>query len=122
MEKEIQQAIDLLIANGYEVTPPQTDIQINEEFERWWNMYNKKRGREKCLKRWLRLTKKDRTACINATPAYVRSITVKQYQKDPFTYLNQRGWEDEIIDEYEESANRTAIEFATRAANIFNSK
>lgn len=122
MEKEIQQAIDLLIANGYEVTPPQTDIEINEEFERWWNMYNKKRGREKCLKRWLRLSKKDRTACINATPSYVRSITVKQYQKDPFTYLNQRGWEDEIIDEYEESANRTAIEFATRAANIFNSK
>lgn len=122
MEQEIQNAIDLLRANGYEVTPPQTPYEINDEFEQWWNMYNKKRGKEKCKRRWARLNKKDRTACMAATPAYVRSITEKQYQKDPFTYLNGRCWEDEIIDPYGEAEQRATISFATKAAAILNAE
>ena len=35
MEKEIRQAIDLLLQHGYEVTPPQSATEINNEFERW---------------------------------------------------------------------------------------
>ena len=120
MEKEIQQAIDLLLQNGYEVTPPQSVKEINDDFEQWWNLYNKKRGKDKCLKRWMRMSKKDRLACITATPAYVRSVSEKQYQKDPFTYLNGRCWEDEIIDFYGEAEQRTAIGFATKAAAILN--
>ena len=54
MEKEIQQAIDLLLQNGYEVTPSQSVKEINDDFEQWWNLYNKKRGKDKCLKRWIR--------------------------------------------------------------------
>lgn len=120
MEKEIQQAIDLLLQHGYEVTPPQSISEVNKEFEMWWNVYNKKRGKDKCQKRWARLSKKDRQACIAATPAYVRSISEKQYQKDPFTYLNGRCWEDEIIDPYGHSEQQAAIGFAERMATILN--
>lgn len=118
-EKEIQQAIDLLLRNGYEVTPPQSLVEINNDFEKWWNIYNKKRGKEKCAKRWARMSKKDREACMAATPAYVRSIFEKQYQKDPFTYLNGRCWEDEIIDPYD-IQQQSAVTFAARAASILN--
>lgn len=120
MKEEIQKAIDLLLANGYEITPPQTIGEICNDFEQWWNLYNKKRGKDKCQKRWARMTKKERQACIAATPAYVRSITDKQFQKDPFTYLNGRCWQDEIIDPYGNSEQRTAVEFATKAAAILN--
>lgn len=120
MEKEIQQAIDLLLQHGYEVTPPQSEEEINNEFERWWNMYDKKCGKNKCLRKWVNMPKKDRISCITATPAYVKSRPVKQYRKDPFTYLNGRCWEDEIIDPYGEVEQRTAIEFATKAAAILN--
>ena len=71
-------------------------------FEYWWTLYDKKRGREKCLQKWQRLTESDRTACINATPAYVASTPDKQFRKDPLTYLNQKAWNDEII-------NRNAV-------------
>lgn len=120
MEKEIQQAIDLLLQHGYEVTPPQSEEEINNEFECWWNMYDKKCGKNKCLRKWVNMPKKDRISCITATPAYVKSRPVKQYRKDPFTYLNGRCWEDEIIDPYGEAEQRTAIGFATKAAAILN--
>lgn len=115
--KEIQQAISILQANGYEVIPPQSISSLNEEFERWWNIYDKKRGKPKCLKKWQRMSKKDRIACIEATPRYVASITSKFYQKDPFTYLNQRGWEDEIYTEYDNEQQE--LGFARTAAAVF---
>lgn len=121
MEKEIQQAIDLLLRNGYEITPPQTVSEINDEFETWWKLYNKKRGKDKCQKRWARMSKKERQACIAETPAYVRSVPNKQYQKDPFTYLNGKCWEDEIIDPYGQE-QQSAIGFAARMATILNAE
>ena len=67
------------------------------DFEIWWEMYDKKRGKEKCLKKWAKLTKIEREDCLNATPAYVASTPDKQYRKDPQTYLNGKCWNDEII-------------------------
>jgi fatty acid-binding protein DegV len=67
------------------------------DFEIWWEMYDKKRGKEKCLKKWAKLTKQEREDCLNATPAYVASTPDKQYRKDPQTYLNNKSWNDEII-------------------------
>lgn len=122
MEEEIQKAIDLLAQHGYDVVAPQAASEIIEDFEAWWELYAKKRGREKCLKRWMRMPKKDRAACIAATPAYVRSVTEKQYQKDPYTYLNGRCWEDEIIDPYDDRQQRATIDFTTKATAIFNAK
>lgn len=112
-EKEIQQAIALLEAAGYEVIPPQITAVLDNEFEKWWQLYDKKRGKEKCQKKWARMTKKDREACIMATPRYVASITNKVYQKDPLTYLNGRAWEDEIYTEYDEyQSNKQELTFA----------
>lgn len=42
MEKEIRQAIDLLLQHGYEVTPPQSIKEINDDFEQWWNIQQKR--------------------------------------------------------------------------------
>ena len=122
MEKEIQEAIELLTHKGYEVIPPQSISIINKEFEDWWNLYNKKVGKEKCLKKWQHMTKKDRKACIEATPRYVDSITQKVYQKHPLTYLNSRSWEDEIYSEYDEPTARkqqTELAFTRTAAEVF---
>ena len=41
MDKEIQQAIYLLQQHGYEVIMPQSVTEINEEFEYWWQLYNR---------------------------------------------------------------------------------
>lgn len=68
------------------------------DFETWWGMYDKKRGREKCEKKWAKMSSRDKAACIAATPAYVASTAEKRFRKDPYTYLNQKAWNDEIID------------------------
>ena len=121
MNEDIQAAIALLKANGYDVAPCQTTEEIDESFELWWNMYEKKRGKEKCHKKWNRMSRNDREACIRATPSYVKSIEEKVYQKDPFTYLNNRAWEDEIIDRYASKNVRNEYYFAQKAARILNS-
>lgn len=68
-----------------------------ETFIRWWNLYDKKRGREKCLRKWLKLSKKEQADCIAATPKYVQATPDKQFRKDPYTYLHNKAWHDEII-------------------------
>ena len=66
-------------------------------FEKWWNLYNKKRGHKKCLEKWKKLPIEARMACIAAAPAYVASTPDIQFRKDPLTYLNGECWNDEII-------------------------
>lgn len=119
-QDKLKDAIDLLEANGYEVIAPQSDAIIDQEFEQWWNLYDKKRGKMKCLRKWQHMNRKDRVACIGATPRYVASVTTKVYQKDPLTYLNGRCWEDEIYTEFDGEQQKTAIAFARTAAEVFS--
>lgn len=68
----------------------------DSSFEEWWNLYQKKRGKEKCRKKWAKLSAKDRKACIDATPAYVASTPDVVFRKDPYTYLHNKSWQDEV--------------------------
>ena len=72
-------------------------LTVDDTFNKWWTLYDKKRGREKCLIKWKRMTGEEQFACIAATPAYVESTPDKTYRKDPLTYLNGKCWNDEII-------------------------
>ena len=76
-------------------------------FSEWWEMYDKKCGRKDCEKKWKKLTELEKSECIAATPAYVRSTPDKQFRKNPLTYLNQKAWNDEII--YRNAANTQHI-------------
>jgi hypothetical protein len=75
----------------------QFDGELMTPFEYWWDLYDKKRGKEKCIKKWNQMTNDECIACISATSAYVASTPDKQFRKDPLTYLNQKAWNDEII-------------------------
>jgi len=80
----------ILLADGIEV------VDADSSFDQWWELYQKKRGKDKCLKKWQKLSQKDRQACLNATPAYVASTPDVNFRKDPYTYLNNKSWNDEI--------------------------
>lgn len=120
MEEKVKNAIDFLTSLGYEVIEPQSITIINQEFEKWWQIYNKKRGKSRCMRKWAQMPKKDRKACIEATPRYVASITNKVFQKDPLTYLNGRAWEDEVYTEFGEQQKYDGTIFANTAAAVFN--
>lgn len=98
MTEEIRQAIQLLEENGYKVTAPPKEVKDEYTFERAWNLYDKKVGcKAKLEKKWNSMSQKDRKAAIEYIPLYVLSQPDKQYRKNFQTFLNQRGWEDELI-------------------------
>lgn len=98
MTEEIRQAIQLLEENGYKVTAPPKEVKDEYTFERAWNLYDKKVGcKAKLEKKWNSMSQKDRKAAIEYIPLYVLSQPNKQYRKNFQTFLNQRGWEDELI-------------------------
>ena len=98
MTDEINQAIQLLEENGYKITAPPKEVKDEYTFERAWNLYEKKVGcKAKLEKKWNSMSQKDRKAAIEYIPLYVISKPDKQFRKNFQTFLNQRGWEDELI-------------------------
>lgn len=77
------------------------EVKVKEElpaFELFWKLYDKKRDREKCEKKWSKLSKSDRDKIIQNLGKYIQSTPDKQYRKDPSTYLNNKSWENEVIE------------------------
>ena len=98
MTEEIRQAIQLLEENGYKVTAPPKEVKDEYTFDRAWNLYDKKVGcKAKLEKKWNSMSQKDRKAAIEYIPLYVITTEDKKYRKNFQTFLNQRGWEDELI-------------------------
>ena len=70
---------------------------INIDFEIFWNLYNKKKGdKDKVESKWNKLKDEERQKIIDTLPAFLNSITDKQYQPFPETYINNKRWNDEV--------------------------
>ena len=70
-------------------------------FDKFWDIYDNKKSRDKCLKKWMLLPAQDRANIMKALPAYIKSTPERQYRKHPLTYLNQLCWKDTIYKEGE---------------------
>ena len=70
---------------------------LNIPFDVFWKTYAKSVGRDKCEAKWKSLSAKVREQIMQHLPAYVASKPVKKFRKDPMTYLNGKGWLDDII-------------------------
>jgi hypothetical protein len=67
-------------------------------FDGFWNLYDKKRGdKTKVEKKWDKLTEEVKRDIMEYIPKYKQAQPDKQYRKDPMTFLNNCGWEDELI-------------------------
>ena len=76
--------------------------KIYKSFIDWWKLYDKKVGKDKTLHFWLKKLDQSLVEDImNHTKRYVKA-TDKQYRKNPYTYLYNSSWEDEIMNEEEE--------------------
>lgn len=66
-------------------------------FNRWWDLYDNKKGRDQCEVKWHNvMTKAERKAATEHTPFYVAMTPNRDFRKNPFTYLNQKCWKDEM--------------------------
>lgn len=73
------------------------EIMIWPTFEDWWILYDKSRSKSKCEKKWIKIIQVEREKIMAHTGQYVLATPEKQYRKDPYTYLNNHCWTDEII-------------------------
>ena len=79
------------------VNKEKKNINVQNEFERFWNEYDKKISKKKSLILWDKLSESDKEEIFKTLPEYVKSTPVKKYRKNPDVYLRNRAWEDEII-------------------------
>ena len=70
---------------------------LNIPFDIFWKTYAKSAAKDKCEAKWNALSNKVRDEIMQHLPAYVASTPVKKFRKDPMTYLNGKGWLDDII-------------------------
>jgi hypothetical protein len=85
------------IAVTDKVTVTDKVIDINISFESFWNLYNKKVNAKDCESKWNKLKDGERQKIIDTLPNFLNSVVDKQFLPYPVTYLNQKRWNDEIL-------------------------
>lgn len=82
------------------VVEPDFEVLPYPTFDDFWNAYDKKRGDVSKIKiKWSKLSQSDKEAIMDYIPKYIFSQPDKQYRKDPLTFLNNKSWNDEIIEQ-----------------------
>lgn len=82
---------------------------INVPFAKFWDLYDKKVEREKVEKKWKKLTDAEREAIMLYIPKYKLAQPNKQYRKNPDTFLNNKSWQDELIDTTEANGDEVLL-------------
>jgi len=68
-------------------------------FSHFWDLYDKKVGdKSRIKKKWDKLSLKNQNEAIDHIKKYKEAQPDKQFRKNPETYLNQKSWNDEIIE------------------------
>ena len=89
---------------------------INIDFEWFWLEYDKKIGdKQKLKKKWNKLTDEERQNAMNYLDLYKQSVQDKQFRKNPETFLNNKSWNDEIINRSFAASNK--LSYTEREAN-----
>ncbi|MEB7507149.1 replication protein [Staphylococcus xylosus] len=80
-----------------------TDV-TRERFEEWWKLYDKKLDKKKAFSLFKSALKQDGYETImNGTREYLKTITNKQYQKYPKTFLSQESYLNDFKEEVQPS-------------------
>lgn len=66
-------------------------------FEEWWERYNLKHNKARCIALWNKLSEADQVNAMFKLSTYERHLALNQWKNkaDPDTYLRQRYWESE---------------------------
>ena len=95
----------------------QKDKEIEEQFKEWYDIYDKKRDRAKALKSFKTKYKKHGyEKILEGTKAYLKTVTDKQYQKYPATFLNAESYLD--IEEFNNTSKNRPDNNAIEGINL----
>ena len=92
-----------ITSNSKTINNSATDV-TRERFEEWWKLYDKKLDKKKAFSLFKSALKKHEFETImNGTREYLKTITDKQYQKYPKTFLSQESYLNDFSDELQPS-------------------
>lgn len=92
-----------ITSNSKTINNSATDV-TRERFEEWWKLYDKKLDKKKAFSLFKSALKKHRFETImNGTREYLKTITDKQYQKYPKTFLSQESYLNDFSEELQPS-------------------
>ena len=77
-------------------------------FEIFWNLYDNKKDRFACYNKFVKLDIETINKIIQVVPEYLKTITDKQFQKHPKTWIHNKCWNDE----YNVSKNTLSLQNA----------
>lgn len=90
-----------------------------QEFERFWDIYDKKVGnKQKLLQKWRKLKEDERKTIFKTLPKYVAATPEKKYRLNPETYLNNKSWNNEIITDNGRSNSQQDRKYFETSAGI----
>lgn len=93
-----------------------TDV-TRERFEEWWKLYDKKLDKKKAFSLFKSALKKHEFETImNGTREYLKTITDKQYQKYPKTFLSQESYLNDFSEESPQQTTNQYTDAFERAA------
>lgn len=69
--------------------------RTDEEFEKVWNLYDKKGSKKASKAKWMKLKDDEVAQCMNCIPQYMNA-NERQYRKDFQAFLNQKVWEGKL--------------------------
>ena len=70
---------------------------INIPFIEFWNLYDKKIGKNKTETKWNNLSNKDRILIMEYVPKYIQARPDVTYRRNPEIFINKETWLDEIV-------------------------
>lgn len=111
-EYEYKDEINKGVIGGKEDDDEDEKIEENDEiitpevvedvylFDHFWDDYDKKVGdKQKLRKKWEKISDNDKIRIRDYIPRYKAAQPDKKYRKNPETFLNNKSWNDEIIEE-----------------------
>ena len=92
-----QRVSDYRFAPDSDTKSKDEDDRKKKGFEMFWNLYDKKVDIKRTKTAFMSLTLKDMRLAVAGVKAYIESTPDKKYRKNPTTWLNQKGWESEVL-------------------------
>lgn len=84
------------------------DNALVSEFEEWYNLYDKKKDRKAAFTKYKTVRKKHpKEVIMEGTREYLKTITDKQYQKYPKTFLHNESF----LDDYSKDIKKPSDNF-----------
>jgi hypothetical protein len=98
----------LLLSTNKKSTKQQSKEYKDNMFEIFWNLYDNKKDRFACYNKFVKLDIETINKIIQVVPEYLKTITDKQFQKNPKTWIHNKCWNDE----YNVSKNTLSLQNA----------